>query len=209
MEFKVDSILHELCFPTPELTSKLSTSLQTLFGRSVQTAQKSFGPFDELIVDGLDHESVWEEIQSRNQPLNKYLYNKVNTIFKNLENSNADSHNILKSASNEGVDDDEVENYNSDDGDDADGDDYDDDDDDSDDAVDDGDDVGDDANLEIPPLTEEEEADMEEHLDQLERDEMARESKLERKMLLGKGHKGVLEVRTSRRGSATDILLCV
>jgi hypothetical protein len=55
--------------------------LQTLFNRSVNISEKRFGHITKLLVDNLDPETIWEELQCRNRPHNRYL-RKI-TFLKN------------------------------------------------------------------------------------------------------------------------------
>lgn len=52
------------------------------------TAKKSeptsFSPFPELLVEGFDHDQVWEEIAMQNQPLLKYVQGQLDDFSTDL-----------------------------------------------------------------------------------------------------------------------------
>lgn len=61
--------------------------LKDLFDISSTLTERSFGPFKELITEGMDDESLWEELQTRNKPAIRYIKNKVLKISKKLNNN--------------------------------------------------------------------------------------------------------------------------
>jgi hypothetical protein len=61
--------------------------LKDTFDTSSLLTERSFGPFKELVTEGMDDESLWEEIQTKNRPAIRYIKNKVVKISKKL-NSN-------------------------------------------------------------------------------------------------------------------------
>lgn len=199
-------VIEQICNPSNDekkLVKLLSNKMKTLFDKSVSISKsKRFGMFDSLIVDGLDPDSIWEEIQSRNQPLTDYIQSKVVSLSESTKNTNIisdeEGDEDEDDYDNEQVDSDgESDQVNDDEGDSGD-DQVDDEQDDnqydvdSDNDEDDADAMDDydfnDYNESIPtqttptlPLTDEEEEDMEEYLDELERSEMRHEAKMERK----------------------------
>ncbi|RUS32689.1 hypothetical protein BC938DRAFT_474583 [Jimgerdemannia flammicorona] len=64
-----------------------------------------FSPFPELLIEGFNHEQVWEEIAMQNQPLLGYVVEQLDSFIaaaeRDLKNSNGD---MVK----EDVDDDEI-----------------------------------------------------------------------------------------------------
>ena len=57
------------------LVAELRTTVKLIFDRAVASEPpgvKPLGPLAELLVDGLDAESIWEELQLRNRPLLKW-----------------------------------------------------------------------------------------------------------------------------------------
>lgn len=200
--------LVELAIPnqSSKLTKTLESNLKNMYDNSVSITKKKFGVFDSLIVDNLDPDSIWEEISSRCDPLSKYLDKKLSTIQARLNVSEIHDKGDEDGGreQNPYYSEDEVEDDVLD-GDMNDG------------ADDDDDDVDDDNNEydfdyandggEQDQIDEEEEeggeekvvyddneSDMEEYLDQMERDEMTREAKLMRKDSMVRGHKPALEV---------------
>lgn len=70
---------------------KMSRSLQImnlikyLFDKASVDSPRAFGPFTELYVDGLDYETVWEELNTRNKPLLRFLKRVTRRILTSLE----------------------------------------------------------------------------------------------------------------------------
>ena len=213
-------VIEQICNPSNDekkLVKLLSNKMKSIFDKSVSISKsKRFGMFDSLIVDGLDADSIWEELQSRNQPLTDYIQSKVVSLSESAKNTNiiSDEEDEEEDDSDQGQggsdDSNQIDDYDSDD-DQADEDEQDDnqyddadsnnDEDDDDDAMDDYD--FNDYNESTPtqttstlPLTDEEEEDMEEYLDELERSEMRHEAKMERKAGL---------LTSSAAGKGTDL----
>ena len=204
---QLNSLIEGLCAPTIEFQNSLSTSLKSIYDNSVAVSSTSYGPFQQLVVDGIDPDSIWEEIRSRNEPLTQAMLDKLTFLVDAVDDDDDDNDDDDDDdGDGDGDDDDEGENVGNND---SENDEDDDDDDDDDDDVDDDDDddendIDDDADGEEEnyeeetappgPLTEDEEGDMEEYLDELEREEMRRDEKNARKLQNRSGHKGVLEV---------------
>jgi len=77
--------IDKLCAPSKDAADDLSFILKSLYDSSVQISQKKIGPLDKLVVAGLDDESIWEEIQTRNKPLLRYLTKIVTRLKKRVE----------------------------------------------------------------------------------------------------------------------------
>lgn len=50
----------------------------------MKETSKSYGVLDELYVDGVDIESIWEEVQTRNRPLIRNTKSTILNITKQL-----------------------------------------------------------------------------------------------------------------------------
>lgn len=87
----IDKVLQEvksvdkLCAPSREAADDLSLILKNLYDSSVQISRKKVGPLDKLAVAGLDDETIWEEIQTRNKPLLRYLTKLVTRLKKKVQ----------------------------------------------------------------------------------------------------------------------------
>lgn len=55
----------------------LCQCLKSVFDVAVKESVRPFGPLDELITENLDSESIWEEIQTRNRPVIRYIKNQI------------------------------------------------------------------------------------------------------------------------------------
>lgn len=72
------------CSASSEHASTLTELMRKLFKTSTSMTKKTFGPFQELLIDGFDRETIWEELQTRNRPLTKFLNKKIFSIVQNL-----------------------------------------------------------------------------------------------------------------------------
>lgn len=77
--------IDKLCAPSKEAADDLSLILKNLYDSSVQISKKKIGPLDKLAVTGLDDETIWEEIQTRNKPLLRYLTKIVTRLKKKVQ----------------------------------------------------------------------------------------------------------------------------
>lgn len=68
------------CTSSAANAASLCLLMTQLFKVSADSTNKTFGPFDELLVDGFDGETIWEELQTRNRPLTRFLQKKINVI---------------------------------------------------------------------------------------------------------------------------------
>ena len=102
----------QLCVPSAAKRDELLASAKALFDHAASSANRSFGPFDELLVEGMDAESVWEELRSRNGPLTKFLKKKATGLIKTLQRHEARSAELEEGGSadeEEGEEDEEDE----------------------------------------------------------------------------------------------------
>eukprot|EP00596_Hydrurales_sp_CCMP1899_P005295 CAMPEP_0119045176 /NCGR_PEP_ID=MMETSP1177-20130426/37723_1 /TAXON_ID=2985 /ORGANISM="Ochromonas sp, Strain CCMP1899" /LENGTH=740 /DNA_ID=CAMNT_0007016493 /DNA_START=136 /DNA_END=2358 /DNA_ORIENTATION=- len=72
------------CSASTDHANTLSELMRKLFKSSTSMSKKTFGPFQELLIDGYDGETIWEELQTRNRPLTKFLNKRIFSIVKNL-----------------------------------------------------------------------------------------------------------------------------
>jgi hypothetical protein len=72
--------IDELCIPSQHLADRYSQILKDVYDASVEILPKNkqLGPVAELILAGMDDGSIWEELQTKNRPLLRYV-NKVST----------------------------------------------------------------------------------------------------------------------------------
>lgn len=84
-DFKLQEIVDNLCneadpYSENKLTEKLGSYLKVIYQNSVDKSSARFGELDSLIVDGLDPDSVWEELRSHNQPLLDFVLEKASAL---------------------------------------------------------------------------------------------------------------------------------
>jgi len=100
--------------PNPQVAESISTSLKFFFeyAKSCEQEQKvikkPLGVLKELYVQNIDPESLWEQLEIRNQPLLKVLDYNINKLVSSKEISLA-ADILNESSDDEGVDDDDHE----------------------------------------------------------------------------------------------------
>lgn len=70
----------QYCTTDLQKSDRLRTILEELYAYSVSCSSKQFGPLDKLVVNGVDEESLWEELQTRNKPLLRFIEKKLKYI---------------------------------------------------------------------------------------------------------------------------------
>ena len=85
------------CTTSTANAASLCLLMTKLFKVSAHSTNKTFGPFDELLVDGFDGETIWEELQTRNRPLTRFLQKKINVINGRVQKV-TNSKQVAKSA---------------------------------------------------------------------------------------------------------------
>lgn len=57
--------------------------IKALFDMSTNCIERQFGPFRELMVEGFEYdaETIWEEIQTKNKPLTRYLKRTAKSLY--------------------------------------------------------------------------------------------------------------------------------
>jgi U3 small nucleolar RNA-associated protein MPP10 len=74
----------DFCVPDVHKSDCLKPLLKLLFDESSAATGRSFGPLTTLIVEGLDEESIWEELQTRTKPLARFVEKKLKIIDRKL-----------------------------------------------------------------------------------------------------------------------------
>ena len=72
--------IDELCVPSIAKANELRTVLKQVYDSFTGASSKSYGPINELVVDNLDGESIWEEIQTRNRPLLRHVKKSLSVL---------------------------------------------------------------------------------------------------------------------------------
>lgn len=66
-------LIEDFAAPTESLKIEALASLKNLYDTANLMTNRNFGPLRSLVVENLDIESIWEEIQMRNKPVLRYL----------------------------------------------------------------------------------------------------------------------------------------
>jgi U3 small nucleolar RNA-associated protein MPP10 len=72
----------DLCVPTKEKASELKGLVKEMFDSLNST--KQYGPFAELVINGMDADSIWEELQTRNRPLLRSVKKRISGLTKHV-----------------------------------------------------------------------------------------------------------------------------
>jgi U3 small nucleolar RNA-associated protein MPP10 len=104
--YEISQILSSLCDNTKDIPMFVENSpksleiLRQLFAYAVGSMDHRFGSLSDLIVENLDSETIWEELQCRNRPHNKYLKRFVKSLADRLKaRRNEGSHAITTNKS--------------------------------------------------------------------------------------------------------------
>ena len=89
------------CSASTENAATLSELMRSLFKTSADSSTITFGPFQELLVDGFDGETIWEELQTRNRPLTRFVKKKIVAISKNISISKKSKAKAMTAATRE------------------------------------------------------------------------------------------------------------
>ena len=78
-----------LFLPSADSSTELKGLLKELYDASAGISSswadpRQFGSFDSLVVDGLDSETIYEELRSRNGPLTKFIKRRMAKIDKDI-----------------------------------------------------------------------------------------------------------------------------
>mmetsp|Transcript_298 Transcript_298/g.671 ORF Transcript_298/g.671 Transcript_298/m.671 type:complete len:356 (+) Transcript_298:344-1411(+) len=75
-----------LCVPALEKGVEFHQNLKALFDLSIQRCPTlDLGNLMELYVTNLDSESIWEQVQSRNRPLNRYVEQSTKQLHNTVQ----------------------------------------------------------------------------------------------------------------------------
>ena len=72
------------CAPSQETATRLALLLKALYDSSVLTSKKTIGPLAQLSIDGLDDETIWEELQTRNKPMLRHFRKVTEHLKKSI-----------------------------------------------------------------------------------------------------------------------------
>lgn len=61
-----------------------SPVLRDSYQQLIVTCPRPFGPIKELIIENVDIETVWEQLQFHNRPHNRYLRKAIGLLFKRI-----------------------------------------------------------------------------------------------------------------------------
>ena len=106
-----------LCAPSQDVSQRMIRLLKDLYDVSSSSTSKSFGPFSTLTIDGLDLESLWEQVQTRNRPLLRFIKKKSGALIKAMKSNNQKSTQLNELAQEEDEDEDEEEDEGEEEGD--------------------------------------------------------------------------------------------
>ena len=62
----------------------LTLLLKQLYDASSGASSRPLGPLQQLHVDGVDTDTIWEELQSKNRPLKRLIKNKSKKLMSKL-----------------------------------------------------------------------------------------------------------------------------
>jgi hypothetical protein len=65
--------IEKFCHANNDAALKLRSLLKEIFQYSVDHSSKCYGPLNSLVVDNVDEEIIWEELQTRNNPLIRFI----------------------------------------------------------------------------------------------------------------------------------------
>mmetsp|Transcript_116521 Transcript_116521/g.228626 ORF Transcript_116521/g.228626 Transcript_116521/m.228626 type:complete len:690 (+) Transcript_116521:28-2097(+) len=91
MEGIIDQLLlevkriDELCSPSDSASGNYRELLKKLYDASGAVSRRQIGPLLELTTNGLDDESIWEQLQTRNNPLLKFTEKSLKRIKKRVD----------------------------------------------------------------------------------------------------------------------------
>ena len=86
------------CSASTENAASLSELMRSLFKSSADCSKNTFGPFQELLIEGFDGETIWEELQTRNRPLTRFVKKKIDVITQSIQGATNAKRNAAKAA---------------------------------------------------------------------------------------------------------------
>lgn len=72
----------EYCVSNTEKAQRLKEIVKTLFELASTYSARGTGPLKSVLIDGIDEETLWEQLQTRNNPLLKYIRKYLKTSSK-------------------------------------------------------------------------------------------------------------------------------
>jgi hypothetical protein len=75
----------ELCAPSKDAADRYRQLLKELYDGASASGSKQLGPLLQLTVAALDDESIWEQLQTRTNPLLRYVEKTLKKLKKRLE----------------------------------------------------------------------------------------------------------------------------
>lgn len=80
----------QLCVPSDDKAKNLTLLLKQLYDASSNVSAKSHGPLKQLHVAGVDVDTIWEELQTKNKPLKRAIKAKSKQLLTALLHSPQD-----------------------------------------------------------------------------------------------------------------------
>jgi len=74
----------DFCVASTDRSEQFRSTLKSLFDLSATVAKKTFGPLKTLVIENLDEEAIWEELQSRNKPFAKQTENQIGKLNRKI-----------------------------------------------------------------------------------------------------------------------------
>ncbi len=75
----------DFCIPSQKKVDCLRSLLKTIYDISSSSTNRKFGPLSTLLVDGLDEESIWEELQTRTKPLARFVEKRTKLLDRKYQ----------------------------------------------------------------------------------------------------------------------------
>lgn len=79
-----DSIQSCLNVPSDDILN----TMKIVFKYSVVTSDKKVGQIDDIYTENADPETIWEQIQFRNRPHNRFLRKATSFLIRNINKKN-------------------------------------------------------------------------------------------------------------------------
>ncbi len=75
----------DFCIPSQKKVDCLRSLLKTIYDISSSSTNRKFGPLSTLLVEGLDEESIWEELQTRTKPLARFVEKRTKLLDRKYQ----------------------------------------------------------------------------------------------------------------------------
>jgi hypothetical protein len=82
----------EFCVSSESKSRLLLARLKDVYNYFQEGAEQPFGPLEELLVDDMDLESIWQELQTWNRPMIRSLKKRVRRLHRNSSSSSSKEH---------------------------------------------------------------------------------------------------------------------